>query len=130
MGWKASPDHRDTAEITSSQYAIQRGVQLGGRLDIAADDMMLITAAVDGHLIGAALQLAEENRRRARSGLRTDDELAAAAQPMPAPILADGRYPAFARWLAARTTTSGADPVEWTLTSLLDGITDRLELPK
>ncbi|MEV4123590.1 TetR/AcrR family transcriptional regulator [Nocardia sp. NPDC049707] len=99
-------------------------------LGIAADDMTLITAAVDGHLIGAALQLAEENRTRARSGLHTDDELAAAAQPMLDPILADGRYPAFARWIAARTTTTNVDPVEWTLTSLLDGITDRLGLSK
>ncbi|MET8870643.1 TetR/AcrR family transcriptional regulator [Nocardia sp. NPDC004604] len=99
-------------------------------LHITADDMTLITAAVDGHLIGAALQLAEENRMRTRSGLRTDDELAAAAQPILAPILADGRHPAFARWFAARTTTGGTDPVQWTLTCLLDGIADRLGLPK
>ncbi|WP_330254431.1 TetR/AcrR family transcriptional regulator [Nocardia sp. NBC_00565] len=99
-------------------------------LGIAADEMTLITAAVDGHLIGAALQLAEENRMRTRSGLRTEDELAAAAGPLLEPLLADGRYPAFARWVAARTTTGGTDPVEWTLACLLDGIADRLGLPK
>ncbi|MCU1641529.1 MAG: TetR/AcrR family transcriptional regulator, partial [Nocardia sp.] len=39
------------------------------------------------------------------------------------------RHPAFTRWLAARTLTDLTDPVAWTLTCLLDGITTRLNLP-
>lgn len=101
------------------------------RLHLSADDMSLITTAIDSHLIGTALQLAEENRMRARSGLHTDEQLAAAAAPILAPILADGRYPAFAGWFTDRTAGSGdpVDPVEWTLGCLLDGITGRLGLP-
>ncbi|WP_228824207.1 TetR/AcrR family transcriptional regulator [Nocardia blacklockiae] len=95
-----------------------------------ADDLTLLTAAVDGHLIGAALQSAEEQRMRHRSGLHTDEQLAAAARPFLEPLLADGRYPAFERWLRGRTGAGPADPIPWTLACLLDGLTDRMDLPR
>lgn len=98
-------------------------------LGISADDMTLITGAIDGHLIGTALQSAEEQRMRARTGLPTDEELAAVARPILDPLLSDGRHPAFTRWLTASTQSTPTDPVEWTLTCLLDGITKRLDLP-
>lgn len=95
----------------------------------SADELSLITGAVDGHLFGAALQLAQEQHMRARTGLHTDAELAAAARPILEPILAQGRHLAFARWLHGRTGTGPAEPVEWTLACLLDGLTARLGLP-
>ncbi|MBB5912384.1 AcrR family transcriptional regulator [Nocardia transvalensis] len=98
-------------------------------LDRTADDLTLLTAAVDGHLVGAALQLAEEQRMRTRTGLHTDEQLAAAARPIVEPILSDGAYPAFARWFHGRTGTGPPDPVAWTLGCLLDGLTTRLGLP-
>ncbi|MCU1641688.1 MAG: TetR family transcriptional regulator, partial [Nocardia sp.] len=98
-------------------------------LGITADEMTRITTAIDGHLIGTALQLAEEQRMRTRTGLHTDQQLAEAAAPLLQPILAADRHPAFTRWLAARTLTDLTDPVAWTLTCLLDGITTRLNLP-
>ncbi|QIS22433.1 TetR/AcrR family transcriptional regulator [Nocardia terpenica] len=94
-----------------------------------ADELSLLTGAVDGHLFGAALQLAEEQRMRTRVGLLTDEELHAAARPVVEPMLADGRYPAFARWFRGRTGSGPDDPVAWTLACLLDGLTDRLGLP-
>ncbi|MFI1916264.1 TetR/AcrR family transcriptional regulator [Nocardia sp. NPDC020380] len=99
-------------------------------LNLSADDMTMVTGAVDGHLFGAALQLAEELRMRARSGLYTEEQLGAAAAPVLETLLAGDRYPAFARWLHARTLTGSADPIAWTLACLLDGIADRLGLPK
>jgi AcrR family transcriptional regulator len=94
---------------------------------LSADHMTRITAAVDSHLIGSALQLAEESRMRRRTGLATDEQLAAAAAPVLAPVLADGRYPALAAWLAGRTTP-GPPPDQFadTLACLLDGIAARL----
>lgn len=99
-------------------------------LGLSADDMSRITAAIDGHLFGAALQLAEEQRMRTRTGLHTDEELAAVADPVLRPLLADDRYPAFARWIENRTPAGLVDSIEWTLACLLDGIADRLGLPK
>lgn len=95
-----------------------------------ADELSLITGAIDGHLFGAALQLAHERRMRLRVGLHTDDQLAAAARPFVEPILAEGRYPAFTRWFHGRTGTGPAEPVEWTLGCILDGLTIRLGLPE
>ncbi|MRH87850.1 TetR family transcriptional regulator [Nocardia sp. SYP-A9097] len=103
-------------------------------LGISADDMTRITTAIDGHLIGTALQLAEEMRMRSRTGLHTDAQLAETAAPFLQPLLESGTHPAFSRWLADRTLPGRvdpadvADPVAWTLAALLDGITDRLGL--
>ncbi|MFI6868810.1 TetR/AcrR family transcriptional regulator [Nocardia sp. NPDC050406] len=99
-------------------------------LGLGADEMTRITAAIDGHLFGAALQTAEEQRMRARTGLHTEEELAAVAEPVLRPLLADDRYPAFTRWLEGRSPTAVDDSVEWTLACLLDGIAARLGLPK
>ena len=87
-----------------------------------ADAMTRITAAIDSHLIGSALQLAEESRMRQRTGLATDEQLQAAAQPFLDPILDSGRYPAFARWIRGRTPAGAAGQFDYTLGWLLDGI--------
>ncbi|MCC3316909.1 TetR/AcrR family transcriptional regulator [Nocardia africana] len=97
-------------------------------LGLSADDLSLLTGAVDGHLFGAALQVAEERRMRARVGLATDQQLAEAAKPLVEPLIADGRHPAFTRWFHGRTGAGPADPVAWTLRCLLDGITARMGL--
>lgn len=91
-----------------------------------ADTMTRITAAIDSHLIGSALQLAEESRMRQRTGLATDEQLQAAAEPLLAPVLASGRYPAFARWAGGRTGAAGAGQFDYTLGCLLDGIAAHL----
>ncbi|WP_232329547.1 MULTISPECIES: TetR/AcrR family transcriptional regulator [Nocardia] len=97
-------------------------------LGLSADDLSLLTGAVDGHLFGAALQAAEEQRMRTRVGLATDDQLARAAKPLVEPLLEEGRYPAFTRWFHGRTGSGPADPVVWTLRCLLDGIVARMGL--
>lgn len=94
----------------------------------SADDLSLLTGAVDGHLFGAALQWEQERRMRARVGLHTDAELSDAAKPVLEPILTGERYPAFARWFRGRTGAGPDDPVMWTLGCLLDGLTARLGL--
>jgi AcrR family transcriptional regulator len=99
------------------------------RLGLDADTMSRLTAAIDGHLIGSALQLAEENRMRRRSGLATAEQLGAVADSVLEPIVEAGRHPAFSRWLRARTPADPTDHVEWTLGCLLDGIAARLDLP-
>jgi AcrR family transcriptional regulator len=91
-----------------------------------ANTMSRITAAVDGHLFGAALQLAEENRMRGRTGIASDAELRSAAEPILAPVLQEGGHPAFARWFADHDPAALADNVEWVLSCLLDGIAARL----
>jgi AcrR family transcriptional regulator len=91
-----------------------------------ADAMTRITGAIDSHLIGSALQLAEESRMRQRTGLATDEQLQAAAEPFLAPILDSGRYPAFARWLRGRTPAGAAGQFDYTLGWLLDGIAAHL----
>jgi AcrR family transcriptional regulator len=95
-------------------------------LGLDADGMGRIAAAVDGYLIGLALALAEENRMRQRTGLLTDQQLKAAAEPFIEPLLASGRYPAFARWARDHTSNQPAGDVEYTLACLLDGIAARL----
>jgi AcrR family transcriptional regulator len=91
-----------------------------------ADAMTRITVAIDSHLIGSALQLAEETRMRRRTGLATDEQLKAAARPVLEPILDTGKYPAFGRWVRAHTPAGFADNFDYTLGCLLDGISERL----
>ncbi|MCM6775774.1 TetR/AcrR family transcriptional regulator [Nocardia sp. CDC159] len=98
-------------------------------LGLSADELTLLTGAVDGHLFGAALQAAEEQAMRTRSGLHSEDDLQSAVRPYLEPILADDRYPAFARWFRAQTGAGPDDPIAWTLACLLDGMTERLGLP-
>jgi AcrR family transcriptional regulator len=95
-------------------------------LGLDADGMGRIVSAIDGHLIGSALALAEETRMRQRTGLLTDEQLRGAAQPFIEKIGAGGQYPAFARWAREHTTAYPADGVEYTLSCLLDGIAARL----
>jgi AcrR family transcriptional regulator len=95
-------------------------------LGLDADGMGQIVTAIDGYLIGAALAVAEENRMRERTGLLTDAQLRDAAEPYIEPVLASGRYPAFARWARGHTTNHPADGVEYALGCLLDGIAARL----
>jgi AcrR family transcriptional regulator len=98
-------------------------------LGLDSDEMGKITAAIDGHLFGSALLLAEENRMRQRTGLLTDEQLRAAAQPFIEPIIASGSYPAFARWVRGHTANPPAGGVEYALSCLLDGIAARLPTP-
>jgi AcrR family transcriptional regulator len=95
-------------------------------LGLDADGMGRIAAAVDGHLIGSALALAEENRMRQRTGLLSDEQLRGAAQPFIQKIDAEGRYPAFTRWAREHTRNPPAGDIEYTLGCLLDGIAARL----
>jgi AcrR family transcriptional regulator len=91
-----------------------------------ADAMTRITAAIDSHVIGSALQLAEETRMRRRTGLATDEQLRAAAEPVLAPLLDGDRYPAFTRWLGSQTGAGLVGQFDYTLGCLLDGIAGRL----
>ncbi|WP_016697050.1 TetR/AcrR family transcriptional regulator [Actinoalloteichus spitiensis] len=91
-------------------------------LGLPVRELTRITAALDGHLIGSALQLAEETRMRRSSGLSEEAELRDSVAPYLSSVAASGRYPAFSRWVGATTDTDLDDHVEWTLRCLLDGI--------
>ncbi|AUS78354.1 TetR/AcrR family transcriptional regulator [Actinoalloteichus sp. AHMU CJ021] len=91
-------------------------------LGLPARELTRITAALDGHLIGSALQLAEETRMRRSSGLADEAELRDSVRPYLSSVTAGGRYPAFSRWVGATTDNDLDDHVEWTLRCLLDGI--------
>lgn len=100
---------------------------------LRAAAMTRITVAIDTHLIGSALALAEETKMRQRTGLVTDADLREAAGPFLRSLLASGAYPAQAGWLAERAEDEdededGADldgQLAYTLGCLLDGMSRR-----
>jgi hypothetical protein len=63
---------------------------------------------------------------RRRTGLATDEQLRAAAEPVLAPLLDGDRYPAFTRWLGSQTGAGLVGQFDYTLGCLLDGIAGRL----
>jgi AcrR family transcriptional regulator len=67
-------------------------------LDLPAATRMGFVNTVLGHVLGSGLALLEEQSMRARVGLATDEDLAAAAVPYLDRITAEGRYPHFSRW--------------------------------
>ncbi|MQY27485.1 TetR/AcrR family transcriptional regulator [Nocardia aurantia] len=92
---------------------------------VSPDMASRITAAVDGHIFGAALQVAEEHAMRSRIGNPTDAELKSTAGPLLDAMLANGRHRAFARWFHAHDPDVLHDNVEYTLSCLLDGFAAR-----
>jgi AcrR family transcriptional regulator len=87
---------------------------------------MTYLATINSLTIGTALQAAEEQKMRRRIGVRSDDELRAAAQPLHERIVATGRYPHYNRWVADGGRFLDADGFELVLDILLDGIAARL----
>jgi AcrR family transcriptional regulator len=81
-----------------------------------------------GHVFGAGLALLEETAMRAKTGLATDHDLAAAAAPRLERIVASGHYPHFSRWVGdpARLDEPPQN-VERVLDWLLDGLEDLVE---
>jgi AcrR family transcriptional regulator len=69
-------------------------------LGLPAATRMGFVNTVLGHVLGSGLALLEERTMRARVGLATDDDLAAAAVPYLERIAAAGQFPHFSRWAA------------------------------
>src|SRR3954469_13153167 len=85
---------------------------------------MTYLGMVNGLTIGIALQANEELKMRRRTGLHTDDDLRAAAQPFIEEIIAGGKYPTVNRWLAAGG--GFGDGFDAVLDTMLDGIAAQL----
>ncbi|WP_019927484.1 TetR/AcrR family transcriptional regulator [Nocardia sp. BMG111209] len=95
------------------------------RAGVGPDMASRITAAVDGHIFGAALQLAEEHAMRSRIGNPTDAQLKSTARPLLDTLLEAGQHRAFTRWFHAHDPNVLQDNVEYTLSCLLDGFAAR-----
>lgn len=69
-------------------------------LGLPAATRMGFVNTVLGHVFGSGLALFEERAMRARAGVGSEEDLAAAATPYLARIAESGRYPHFSRWAA------------------------------
>jgi AcrR family transcriptional regulator len=130
-GWAAVQRHPWFARLAFSRPPLGPNALTAYEAALAELDPLGLPAAtrmgfvntVLGHVLGSGLALLEERTMRARTGLATDDDLAAAAAPYLDRIAAAGRYPHFTRWAgdpgrhAAQPQTFEAI-LEW----LLDGL--------
>jgi AcrR family transcriptional regulator len=101
------------------------GLAVLTRTGVDPTTAMTYLGMVNGLTIGVALQANEELKMRRRTGLHTDDELRAAAQPFIEEIMASGRYPTVNQWL--RDGGRFAEGFEPVLDTMLDGIAARLQ---
>lgn len=83
-------------------------------------------ALVDRYVFGEGLQVAEEERMRARYGLEDADAFLAAVAGMRELADAGGRYPLLAGWLAAPDAASPDEQFALGLDCLLDGLAARV----
>ncbi|MCK9894435.1 TetR/AcrR family transcriptional regulator C-terminal domain-containing protein [Frankia sp. AgB32] len=91
-------------------------------LGLPAATRMGFVSTVLGHVLGSGLALLEERTMRARTGLTTDADLAAAA-PYLDQIAATGRFPHFSRWAAEPDRMS---PPPQTFEAILEWLLDGL----
>jgi AcrR family transcriptional regulator len=92
-------------------------------LGLPAAARMGFVNTVLGHVFGSGLALLEERAMRARVGVASEEDLAAAAAPYLARIAESGRYPHFSRWAADPARLSGQPQTfERILEWLLDGL--------
>jgi hypothetical protein len=89
-----------------------------------AAEAMTFAALLDRHVVGSALQEAEEARMSRRLGL--DDEGALRAALAAVRGLAEGRFPILASWLARPSGAAPGEQFELGLRFLLDGIAGEL----
>lgn len=92
-------------------------------LGLPAATRMGCINTVLGHVLGSGLALLEEQTMRARIGLATDEDLAAAAAPYLERITAAGKHPHFSRWATDPARhTAPPQTFEAILDWLLDGL--------
>jgi AcrR family transcriptional regulator len=92
-------------------------------LGLPAATRMGFVNTVLGHVLGSGLALGEERAMRARTGLATDRDLAAATAPYLQQVIAAGRYPHFIGW----ATDPGRDePPPQGFAVILDWLLDGL----
>jgi hypothetical protein len=93
-------------------------------LDIPVAAAMTYLALLDRHVMGAALQEAQERQMRARYQIDTPEKFLAALEPFRALAKADN--PNIMRWLEEPTGPTLDEQVELGLDFLLDGIARQL----
>ena len=130
-GWEAMQRHPWAARLAYSRPPLGPNAlrlydsALGelDPLDLDAATRMGFVTTVLGHVFGSGLALLEERAMRARTGLRTDTDLAEAVAPYLARVADAGRHPHFSRW-AADPARDGPPPqsFEQILEWLLDGL--------
>ncbi|MEU9118482.1 TetR/AcrR family transcriptional regulator [Streptomyces sp. NPDC048506] len=92
-------------------------------LGLDAATRMGFIKTVLGHVLGSGLALLEEHTMRARVGLHSDSDLAAAVAPYLARIAAEGRHPHFIAWANdPQRLTPEPQSFEQVLEWLLDGL--------
>jgi len=130
-GWAAMRSHPWAARLAYSRPPLGPGaLRLFDRalaeldpLGLDAPTRMGFVNTVLGHVLGSGLALLEERAMRARAGLLTDADLAAAAAPYLAQVAAAGQHPHFSSW-AADPGRHAAPPqdfgriLEWLLNGL------------
>jgi AcrR family transcriptional regulator len=97
---------------------------------LSAAMMMSVAAMVFGYALSFAQGEAEEARMRAGIGADTEERFQEAGRPLADRVVADGRYPLLARWIAESRTPGQAigtdEQFELGLACLLDGIGARV----
>jgi AcrR family transcriptional regulator len=92
-------------------------------LDLPAPTRMGFIDTVLGHVLGSGLAALEEQTMRARVGVATDEDLAAAAAPYLDRLTAAGEYPHFIRWV---TDPERHAPQPQSFDAILDWLLDGL----
>ncbi|MBO0802285.1 MAG: TetR/AcrR family transcriptional regulator C-terminal domain-containing protein [Nocardiopsaceae bacterium] len=95
-------------------------------LGLDASTRMGYVNVVLGHVFGSGLALGEEQAMRARTGLRTEQDLSDAAAPYLARIAESGKYPHFSRWAS---DPERLRPAPQTFERILDWLLDGLAVP-
>jgi AcrR family transcriptional regulator len=130
-GWEAMQRHPWAARLAYSRPPLGPNAlrlydsALGelDPLDLDAATRMGFVTTVLGHVFGSGLALLEERAMRARTGLRTDTDLAEAVSPYLARVADAGRHPHFSRWAADPARDSPPpQSFEQILEWLLDGL--------
>jgi AcrR family transcriptional regulator len=92
--------------------------------DLGAAERMGAISTVLGHVFGSGLALLEERAMRERAGLRSEEDLAAAARPYLERITEEGRYPHFIRWA---NDPARFDPAPQSFERILEWLLDGIE---
>ena len=129
-GWAAVQQHPWFARLAFSRPPIgPRALDLYEAalaeldpLGLSAPERMGAVSTVLGHVFGSGLALLEEQAMRRSTGLASDRDLAAAAEPYLARIAEAGTHPQFSRWAADPGRHAPGplfeDVLEWLLAGL------------
>lgn len=130
-GWAAVQRHPWFARLAFSRPPLgpnalalyDAGLAVVEPLGLDAAPRMNVVSTVLGQVLGSGLALLEEQTMRRRVGLPGDEDLAEAVRPYLERIVAENRYPHYARWATdPDRDADGPPPFDQVLDWLLDGL--------